>query len=107
MDQRESSLQAPSLADELQTTADLALLELSDSDRAELEAGVKLLLDHFELMSQIDVSELPPTTHALTEENRVRADEERGQENDTPLSDELLEQAPDLEDRFFAIPNVL
>lgn len=102
MDQRE-----PSLSEELQITADLALLELSESDRAELEAGVKSLLDHFQLMAQIDVSELPPTTHALTEENRVRADVERDQDSDTQLSDELLEQAPDLEDRFFAIPNVL
>ena len=103
MDRRE-----PTLSEELQTTADLALLELSDSDRAELEVGVKSLLDYFQVMSQIDVSEFPPTTHVLAEENRVRDDEVRDVTGANPqMSDDLLAQAPDLEDRFIAIPNVL
>jgi aspartyl-tRNA(Asn)/glutamyl-tRNA(Gln) amidotransferase subunit C len=101
--------QGPSLAEELETTADLALLQLSEADRARLEAGVRTLLEHFAVMSSIDVSDLPATTHALADENRVRSDRERVVDAtlQSPDPDSLLEQAPDLEDRFFAIPNVL
>ena len=103
MDSRE-----PLLVRELETTADLALLELSETDKSRLELSVRTLLDHFAVMSRIDVSDLPPTTHALADNNRLRDDLERNDESDrSPQSDDLLQQAPDLEERFIAIPNVL
>ena len=104
--------QEPTLAEEIETTAELALLELSDTDRTRFEDAVRTLLDHFAVMATIDVTDLPPTTHALVEGNRVREDSERGSGSTesrelTPSPDEVLEQAPDLEDRFITIPNVL
>ena len=90
---------------ELDITAELALLELTDDERAQLEQGVARLLEYFSLMDSIDVSNLEPTTHALQEGNRLRADVPRAEGDE--LSDDILEQAPDLEDRFIAIPNVL
>lgn len=99
---------------ELEITADLALLELTGDERGRLEAEVSRLLDYFATMDAIDVTGLEPTTHALREGNRVRPDEPTA--GLTPggdaaaaesLADDILEQAPDLEDRFIAIPNVL
>jgi aspartyl-tRNA(Asn)/glutamyl-tRNA(Gln) amidotransferase subunit C len=89
---------------ELDITADLALLELTDEERAGLERGVADLLAYFSVMDAIDVSGLEPTTHALQEGNRLRADVPRQGDD---IADEILEQAPELEDRFIAIPNVL
>ena len=99
---------------ELDITADLALLELTGDERVRLEAEVSRLLDYFATMDSIDVTGLEPTTHALCEGNRLRPDKpatELASRGNAPsaesLADDILEQAPDLEDRFIAIPNVL
>ena len=89
---------------ELEVTALLALLELSDEEREGLEQAVGQLLEHFSIMDSLDVTGLEPTTHALQDVNRVRPDIAR---EDDGAADQILEQAPDLEDRFIAIPNVL
>jgi len=90
--------------DELKITAELALVELDEERLAAFERSVTALLDHFAVMSTFDVSDLPATTHARSEENRLRPDEAV---RDPELSDRILEQAPDLEDRLISIPNVL
>lgn len=94
---------------ELDITADLALMDLTDDERAALEQGVAQLLEYFSVMDSVDVSSLVATTHALQEGNRLRADVPRASVSAAAgePADELLEQAPDLEERFIAIPNVL
>ena len=80
----------------------MALMDLSEQDLAQLQGSVRTLLDYFRVMSKIDVSSLSPTTHAHLEGARVRPDVEA-----VTQSDELLELAPDLEDRYISIPNIL
>lgn len=93
---------------ELDITAELALMDLSDDERGQLETAVAQLLEYFSVMDGIDVSGLEPTTHALQEGNRLRPDTlPTDGEAPQALADDILEQAPDLEDRFIAIPNVL
>ena len=89
---------------EIDLTAELALLEITDDERDLLEQSVDRLLEYFSVMNAVDVSALEPTTHALQEGNRLRPDLPDSQDD---IADEILEQAPDLEDRFIAIPNVL
>ena len=88
---------------ELAITADLAYLDMEEEERVKLSNGVEQLVSYFEKMNEVDVSELEPTTHTLLAENRTRPDRVR----ESSLSDEMLENAPDLEDRFIVIPNVL
>ena len=90
--------------DELELTAELALIDLDESRLTAFENSVGELLDHFAAMSSFDVTGLLPTTHALQEENRLRHDTPG---TDPELPDLILEQASDLEDRFISIPNVL
>ena len=92
---------------ELDVTAELALMDLTDDERARLEPAVAQLLEYFSVMDGIDVSSLEPTTHALQEGNRLRADVPNAAVGAGQLADDILEQAPELEDRFIAIPNVL
>ena len=85
-------------------TASLARLELEEDEAQKLGEEVSRILTYFEKMSEVDVDGLEPTTHALQKENRLREDRRRPNE---AQPDELLECAPDLEDRFILIPNVL
>ena len=88
---------------ELSVTADLAHIELKDEEFESLGKAVDQMIEYFSLMNEIDVEGLEPTTHALLTRNRLRADV-LASEN---ISDRLLENAPELEDRFIVIPNVL
>jgi aspartyl-tRNA(Asn)/glutamyl-tRNA(Gln) amidotransferase subunit C len=88
---------------ELEITARMARLTLSEQEKEKLARAVEQMLAHFSHMQAIDVHDLAPTTHALLKENRLREDVE----NHAKISDKLLENAPEREDRFIVIPNVL
>ena len=90
-------------ASELAITARMARLTLSDDEQEKLGRAVEQMLAHFSHMKDIDVQGLAPTTHALLKENRLREDVE----NAIEVSDTLLENAPEREERFIVIPNVL
>lgn len=90
-------------AQELAVTADLAYLDMAEEETDKLMAAVDQLVAYFEKMNEVDVSDLEPTTHALLAENRTRPDKVR----ESSFADDMLENAPDLEDRFVVIPNVL
>ena len=88
---------------ELLATAQMARLTLSNEEAVRLQAAVEQMLQYFSQMKEIDVSGLAPTTHALLRETRVRQDREAGED----LTDLLLGNFPEREDRFIVIPNVL
>lgn len=88
---------------ELYVTASLASLELTPEEVPGLAEAVEQMLDYFSKMGEFDIGNLEPTTHALLAKNRLRQDIESSQNN----SDDLLDRAPELEDRFIVIPNVL
>lgn len=90
-------------ASELTVTARMARLTLSRDEEKKLGAAVEQMLAYFSHMKEIDVQGLAPTTHALLRENRLREDVE----NRTDVTDRLLENAPEREERFIVIPNVL
>ena len=90
-------------AEELYTTARMARLSLKEQEVEKLRLAVDRMLGYFAQLSKLDVASLSPTTHALLEENRVRKDEAS-----TPMDTEpLLNNAPQREERFIVIPNVL
>ena len=90
-------------ASEIAVTARMARLTLSEEEQEKLGRAVDQMLAHFSHMKDIDVQGLAPTTHALLKENRLREDVE----SQAPLTDRLLENAPEREERFIVIPNVL
>ena len=88
---------------ELKITAGLANLVLDEQEYVTLGKEVERMLDYFSKMAEIDITSLSPTTHSLLKDNRSRSDKALPCEN----TDALLENAPELEDRFIVIPNVL
>lgn len=111
-------------AEELQTTARMARLSLSAADEERLRRAVERLLEHCSHMASLPVDDLEPTTHPLLAKNRLRADEvpvepaaggaagdAAGPASAVPApdrsADPFLANAPEREDRFILIPNVL
>ncbi len=92
---------------ELTKTASLAYLSLSEEEAEALGREVGRMLDYFEKMREADVDSLEPTTHAFSKANRLRKDTEVHGENVSDETDSLLDNAPESEDRFIVIPNVL
>lgn len=90
--------------EDLYTTAALAALSLSKHDEETVGAAFEEMLQYFEIMKDIDVENLEPTTHALLKNNRVRKDESV---SDDDMTERLLKNAPELDGRFITIPSVL
>jgi aspartyl-tRNA(Asn)/glutamyl-tRNA(Gln) amidotransferase subunit C len=88
---------------ELTVTAELAQIELREEETERLTKEVSQMVSYFEKMMEVSVEGLEPTTHAMLKKNRLRPDNN----NTSDMADDILEQAPDLEDRFICIPNVL
>lgn len=92
---------------ELYTTASLAHLSLTEDEVGELSQQVSRMLEYFSIMRDFDVDSLEPTTHTFSKVNRLRQDSEVNGERLSHVADSLLDNAPEREDRFFVIPNVL
>lgn len=90
-------------ASELEVTARMARLSLSAEEQDKLRAAVDQMLAHFSHMKEIDVAGLAPTTHALLKENRLRDDVE----SRAVAPEALVQNAPEREERFIVVPNVL
>jgi aspartyl-tRNA(Asn)/glutamyl-tRNA(Gln) amidotransferase subunit C len=90
-------------AGDLAATARMARLTLSEAEAEKLRAAVERMLAYFSHMREIDVEGLAPTTHALLRDSRLREDVEDAHAS----ADRLLENAPQREERFIAVPNVL
>ena len=84
-------------------TARMARLSLTPREMEKLGEAVEQMLGYFSHMREIDVEALQPTTHALAEQNRAREDTERT----VDVSDTLVDNAPQRDERFIVIPNVL
>jgi len=88
--------------EELNITAQLARLELSDEENRRFEQAVFQMLEYFSKMREFDVEGLPPTAR-MTQNNRTRKDTAVANTD----TEAILGNAPELEDRFIVIPNVL
>jgi aspartyl-tRNA(Asn)/glutamyl-tRNA(Gln) amidotransferase subunit C len=88
--------------EELDITAQLARLELSDEETKQFEQAVFQMLEYFSKMREFDVEGLHPTAQ-MTQTNRTRKDAAIANRD----TEAILDNAPELEDRFIVIPNVL
>ena len=90
-------------AEEFKATARMARLVFGPGEEEKLCAAIDRMLAYCFQLQKVDVGGLEPTTYAGSSENRLRPDEPRPSD----LADRLLEAAPESEDRFILIPNVL
>jgi aspartyl-tRNA(Asn)/glutamyl-tRNA(Gln) amidotransferase subunit C len=88
--------------EELDITAQLARLDLTEEETKRFEQAVVQMLEYFQKMREFDVEGLPPTAQ-MTQTNRTRRDVSDA----NARTEAILDNAPELEDRFIVIPNVL
>ena len=86
--------------DEVLHVARLARLELSDDEVGRLQGQLSDILEAVSKVSELDLSDVPPTAHPLEIANAWAEDVPR------PCLelDEVFANAPDREDDFFRVP---
>ena len=83
--------------------ADLARLELTEEELDLFTDQLAQVLDHAADVASLDLTGVAPTAHAMAVSNVLRPDEVRpGLDRD-----EVLEQAPSVEDHRFRVPRIL
>jgi aspartyl-tRNA(Asn)/glutamyl-tRNA(Gln) amidotransferase subunit C len=86
--------------DEVLHVARLARLELTDDEVARFQEQLSAILEAVSKVSELDLSDVPPTAHPLEIQNAWAEDEPR-----PCLSrDETFANAPDREDDLFRVP---
>ncbi len=88
---------------EVEHLAKLARLGLSDEDKKKFEQQLSIILDHFDVLRQLDTEDVPPTAHTLPLENVFSPDSPRP----SYPSQDVLANAPLAEEDFFRVRAVL
>ena len=83
--------------------ARLARVGLSEDDVARFQEQLSEILDHFDILRQIDTESVPATSHTLDMQNVTSPDEVR----DSFERQEILANAPIPEEGFFRVRAVL
>jgi aspartyl-tRNA(Asn)/glutamyl-tRNA(Gln) amidotransferase subunit C len=89
--------------DEVAHVAGLARLELTEEELELFTGQLAEVLDHATDVASLDLAGVAPTAHAMAVTNVLRPDEKR------PCLDreEVLSQAPSVEDYRFRVPRIL
>ncbi len=83
--------------------ANLARLELTSAEEVQFTSQLGDILDYFEQLSELDVTDVQPTTRAIDVSNITRVDDLQ------PWSDReaILANAPDQDGDFFKVPKIM
>lgn len=81
----------------------LARLELTTAEEEQFTTQLGSILDYFAQLSELDVTNVQPTTRAIDVSNVTRKDELQPYGN----REAILTSAPDQEGEFFKVPQIL
>ena len=81
----------------------LARLGLSEAEVTRFSEQLSKLLESFEILQQVDTTDVPPTAQAITLQNVVRSDEAQA----SLPKDQTLANAPRKDGDFFRVRAVL
>lgn len=89
--------------EQVRKVAHLARLELPPEQEEQLTTQLGSILDYFEQLSELDVTDVQPTTRAIDVSNVMRLDELQ------PCGDReaIFKSAPEQEGDFFKVPKIL
>jgi aspartyl-tRNA(Asn)/glutamyl-tRNA(Gln) amidotransferase subunit C len=89
--------------EEVKRLALLARLGLDEDEVERLREQLSNILENFEILQQVDTTDVPPTAHSIALENVLREDEA----GPSLPADQVLANAPNREDGFFKVRAVL
>ncbi len=89
--------------EEVRKVALLARLELSEEELDAQVGHINSLLSHFDILQQLDVSGVEPTSHIIPIVNVLRDDVARP----SLTREEVLMNAPESRDGCFVVPRIV
>ena len=89
--------------DEVKHIALLARMGISDEETTRFSAQLSVILDNFEILEEVDTSQISPTAHVIEVGNILREDESAS----SLPQNEILANAPHQKDGFFRVKAVL
>jgi len=89
--------------EQVRKVANLARLELTPEEEEQFTSQLGNILDYFQQLSELDVSDVAPTTRAIDVSNVTRTDELQPY----PEREAILQGAPEQEGEFFKVPKIL
>ncbi len=89
--------------EEVKHIALLARLGLNEDEIEKFRLQLSNILDNFEVLKQVDTSNLPPTAQSVNLQNVFRADEART----SYPAEEILANAPQQDINYFKVKAVL
>jgi aspartyl-tRNA(Asn)/glutamyl-tRNA(Gln) amidotransferase subunit C len=89
--------------EEVKHIAKLARLGLSESEIEGFQKDLSSILDYIEKLKELDISEIPVTSHSVGLENVMRTDESRVDKGD---AGKLLELAPETKAGFIKVKSI-
>ena len=89
--------------EQVRKVAHLARLELTPQEEEQFTSQLGSILDYFEQLSELDVTDVPPTTRAIDVSNVTRLD----QLQEVSDRNSILDSAPEQEGDFFKVPKIL
>ncbi len=90
-------------ADEVRYIAKLARVALTEPEVERLGGELSSILDHFQVLNDIDTQDVPPTAQSFDLHNAERSDDTRPSAD----RDDVLKNAPRREDGYFRVRGVL
>jgi aspartyl/glutamyl-tRNA(Asn/Gln) amidotransferase C subunit len=90
--------------EELRKTAELAAIKLDPSDYQVLRQSLEKILEHFAVISRVEYKN---STEGTPVERRVSLKETRDDTSKVSNGKTFIENAPDFEDGFFFIPEII
>jgi aspartyl-tRNA(Asn)/glutamyl-tRNA(Gln) amidotransferase subunit C len=89
--------------EEVQHIARLARLGTTEAELERFREQLSNILENFEILKQVDTSDVPPTTQSIPPQSVVRGDEVAP----SLPPDDVLANAPQREGEFFRVKAVL
>lgn len=89
--------------EEVLKVANLARLQLTAEEEAQFTTQLGDILDYFEQLSELDVTDVEPTTRAIDVSNVTRADQLQTYEE----RERILAGAPEQDGDFFRVPKIM
>lgn len=89
--------------DEVRHVAELARLSLDPQEEQAMTRHLNMILQYMEKLNEVDTSNVPPTTHAMEQENVFRDDHVHASLD----RDQALANAPQTDGANFIVPKVI
>jgi len=89
--------------EEVKKVANLARLNITEDEEVAFTTQLNSILEYFDQLSELDTTDVKPTTRAIETSNITRTDTL----TPFPAKEDLLKAAPEQQGEFFRVPKII